>query len=107
MQAAILKSIELGNYNHHAAAAAGISERMFYDWIESDAQFAADVARARDVATESLVNVVRGAAMNDWRAGAWLLERTRAGQFRESKEVEHGGSIAIDSLLLGEPDEAA
>lgn len=107
VRAAIIESVRAGAYAKHAAGAAGIGETSFYEWVGADPAFAEAIAQARDEATNAMVRIIQGAAADDWRAASWYLERTRVADFRESKEVEHAGAIAIDSLLLGEPDEAA
>lgn len=82
----IIKSLETGAYQVHAANAAGVSMSSLQLWVklgrEGDpryVQFAEDVDRAR--ANDALRNqaIISAAAVRkiegDWKAAAWNLER--------------------------------
>jgi transposase len=97
LQKKICDMIEAGNYMHHAAQAAGIGKSTLNQWIrkgeegqEPYAAFAAAVARARAQAVDSLVSTIRTAAVDDWRAASWLLERGHVADFG-AKRIEHTG----------------
>jgi hypothetical protein len=82
LHAAIVKSLRHGAYQVHAANGAGISITTLQRWVklgrngvEPYVRFAEDVDRAR--AEDALRNqaIISAAALKDWKAAAWLLER--------------------------------
>lgn len=72
----LLGAAQRGAPNKDAAALAGVSERALYYWLSDDAHagFAEDYARARATGRYRSVRLI--ADSDDWRAHAWLLERT-------------------------------
>jgi hypothetical protein len=104
---AIINSIRNGAYAKHAAIASGISERAFYDWCEKDEQFSAAVAQAAADRTNRAIRTIADAGERDWKANAWLLERTSPKDFRENKATEHTGELTLAGLgeLLGAEEE--
>lgn len=76
LQKRICESLEKCNTIKTACEACGIGERTFYDWMKSNPAFAAAVYRARSRSKAKLVRVITNAAPNDWRAAAWILERS-------------------------------
>lgn len=107
VKAAIVESVRNGAYAKHAAEAAGISERALYSWLETDEHFAAALASAKADRVNRGIRLIREAADRDWRAEAWLLERTMPDSFRESSAVEHSGSVSLEGVLAGGLDEAS
>jgi len=81
LQQHICESLEKCNTIKTAMQSAGVSERVFYDWMKNNPAFAAAVFRARARAKAKLVRVITDAAPNDWRAAAWLLERSWADEY--------------------------
>lgn len=86
LHAQVVKSLEQGAYQVHAANAAGISISTLRRWVELGrdgvepyVRFAEDVDRAR--ANDALRNqaIISAAAVRkipgDWKAAAWNLER--------------------------------
>jgi len=65
-----------GNTFKTMCDACGIGERTFYDWMERYPAFAVAVHRARARAKAKLVRVIVKQAPRDWRAAAFLLERS-------------------------------
>jgi hypothetical protein len=51
-----------------------------------DDQFAKAIACGREVGAAELVATIKDAAQRDWRASAWLLERTRPAEFGRQNE---------------------
>ena len=76
LQKRICDFVADGNTFKTACDAFGIGERTLYDWIERYPAFAAAVYRARAKAKAKLVRVITNAAPKDWRAAAWILERS-------------------------------
>lgn len=62
-------------------------------------QFVSDFAAAYDEATTTLVDCVKFHAQDDWRAAAWLLERTRD-DFRRSPRMERHVKDQLDQLAI-------
>jgi len=81
----VLAALELGATRCHAAAAAGVGERTLYHWLEKGAadtkgaywQFLQDVKKAEGRCTVALLKLIQSAAVTDWKAAAWILERSR------------------------------
>ena len=69
----------------------------------SSRQYLPDFARQCDAAIAArearLLDVVGMATVEDWRAGAWLLERTAGQEFREVKEVQQRVQLELEKLL--------
>lgn len=96
----IVRMLEVGAYLTHAAAAVGIDRRTVYRWLEQGAadraarrdtievQFADAVARSRAKGCVAMVEVINRAGDRDWRAAAWMLERTEPGLFGQRVEID-------------------
>jgi hypothetical protein len=92
-----------------AAAACGVGRRTAYSWqavgeewdeaelLETPedrrpfAAFARAIADARLAAETRYLRTVERAAPNDWRAAAWILERTRPEKFGRLERLRVGG----------------
>jgi hypothetical protein len=93
----IMNAIRCGAPNRVACAAAGIGERTFYRWEERAgerpgseyASFAEKLARARQEGVTARLALVQKAAVRDWRAAAWLLERDMPEVFSLRYKIEH------------------
>ena len=104
----ILEAIENGNTNETAARLAGITEQTFYNWLakgrdeESGAYktFLEQVEQAEAKALSFMVDKVRQAAYEDWRAAGWYLERRRPQDWgrrdRLAVDNQHSGSIKTE-----------
>jgi hypothetical protein len=119
----------------HACAAVGLHRATFHRWIaDAEAEdapaelcdFRDEVARARADAAQILVDAIEKRALgyevvkhtrggeeirewdSDWKAAAWLLERTAPDEYGNRTKVEHSGSTRIDiALPPGAGDAAA
>jgi len=100
LQAHICESLEKCNTIKTSMQNAGICERVFYDWMKNPS-FAAAVHRARAKAKAKLVRTIINQAPRDWRAAAFILERSYADEYsRVSVErVEQIGEPADDKKL--------
>lgn len=82
---AICKLIEYGVTIEAAAESEGVSRQTIYNWRDAGragtskamVQFAAQLERALAAAETRLTLNVINRAKDDWRAGAWWLERRR------------------------------
>jgi hypothetical protein len=54
-----------------------------------DLHFSQAIAQARAKARQSLIKVVKEAAITDWRAAAWILERSYREEYGKSWADEH------------------
>lgn len=81
----IIQAVRAGLTHERAAAAAGIDERTFYNWMkrgESSTrgiffQFFQDIKKAEAEGELALVaRIQRAASEGTWQAAAWLLERS-------------------------------
>ena len=83
VQARIVSYLHSGTYLETAAAASGIGERTLFRWLKRAADgdegiyrdFAASVEAAQSKADVRDVATIAKAALKDWRAAAWRLER--------------------------------
>ena len=92
--AKILAAIEDGLPLIFAAAKAGIGKSCLYSWRADDEEFGAAVDAAVAQGIETRLKLVQHAAQTDWRAAAWLLERTAPEFFARSRiEVNHSGVV--------------
>lgn len=95
----IVRMLERGAYLTHAAAAVGVDRRTLYRWLEQggkdlaegrnteEATFHSRVAQARAKGRVAMCQVIDDAAKRDWRAAAWMLERTDPELFGEKIEM--------------------
>jgi transposase len=114
----IAELVASGNYLEDAAGACGIGTATLYRWLDVGAEwegveleevpqeqrifreFREAVHRAREEATTRLLRPIERQAPTDWRAAAWILERTRPDRFgrRETVRIsgEGGGPIRVE-----------
>lgn len=100
---AIIKSVRNGAYLSHACGAAGVSRRAFAEWCEKDEELQTRLTQARDEFTNEQVQEIAAAGFTDWRARAWILERTRSEHFREQKDVAVTGELTLEQVLFVDP----
>jgi transposase-like protein len=103
VKSAIVEAVRNGAYAKHAALSAGIVEDTLYTWRKQDAEFDRAIAQAAADRANAAITRITEHAMRDWRADAWLLERTMPAEFREQTATEHSGTLTLASLgeLLG------
>ena len=112
IRAAIIESLELGNYQEVAAAQAGINRGTLHKWLTRGRQegegeywdFLQDVERAKAKAEGDALNIIRNAALNGtWQAAAWFLERSKPERWRlrttteVSDAEDEGGKVQGDN----------
>ena len=90
VQKRLCDALRLGATHAHAAAYAGVSERVFYQWREKFVQFLQTVSKAEAEGAMISLGRINKAGADDWRAAAWLLEH----RFPE----HYGRQAALDAL---------
>jgi len=58
-----------------ACAIGGIGKTAFFEWLKAKPEFAEAIKKAQAQAEAGLVAVIRTAAIKQWTAAAWILER--------------------------------
>ena len=93
---AIIENLRAGVHASVAAAAAGISTSTYYHWLQRGkkgqapfAKFWRDVRQARAAAEADAVKIIANAAMENWQAAAWFLERKHAKRWAKKDRTEH------------------
>ena len=71
----IIKAIRAGNTRASAAAHAGVTSMTIVNWIRRRPEFRDDVIAAEAECEIQAVGVIQDAALKDWRAAKWWLER--------------------------------
>lgn len=122
---AILGFAEGGLPRKYAAAKVGIGERTLQRWVErgrdnlaevddSEGQIQVDeyglfvmrLIQAEAYARGEILEQIRRAVPEDWKAGAWILERVDSAQFGQSHKVEaitrdeHGEEVSAGDMLI-------
>lgn len=113
-QEAIIRLLRTGVTIETACGAAGINSGTYREWMAKGAEgrepyaaFAAAATRARDEQEAYLADVIAQAAApsehgpGDWRAAAWLLERSRPTRWGRQTRTEltgaDGGPLEVRS----------
>jgi len=95
--AEIVKSVRCGIDIESSCAREGVGRRTLYDWIkraetgeEPFLSFATEMEAAQaEVMARITVNLIK-ASEEDWKAGAWLLERRKGSVYAPPKQrFEH------------------
>ena len=84
-----------------AAAAAQVTPDTLHRWKKNDLAFSKAVARAREAGAADLVATIKAAAVKDWRAAAFLLERIVPDQYGRRAVItgSNGGPVQIEGEL--------
>ena len=111
-QKRFLQAIRLGNYRCVAANFAGISPQTLYEWIKKGKAQKEGVYRDFLEALKQLeseveaetIGIIRKAAIDQWQAAAWMLERKHYKRWgrKERQEItgKDGGSIKLENATL-------
>lgn len=104
----LVAALEAGTFRAVAAETAGIHRATLYAWLErgeadhdaNKSTMYADlyeaILKAEANAEYRALQQIQGAAVNDWRAAAWYLERRYQDRWGGKIAVEHSGKIAHD-----------
>ncbi len=88
---AICESLRNGNTRTCAAEANGISRETLRLWLADNLAFLGEVEKAEADAEEAMATVVKRAAVKNWCAAAWWLERRRRDDYGKQEKIEHSG----------------
>jgi transposase len=102
----ILETIRVGATFTAAARLAGVSVDTIHEWRRRGAgahptrpatprlaRFARAVDEALGQAEQVIVERIHVASVEDWRAGAWLLERRHPDAYGVKAQLEHSGAV--------------
>ena len=107
----VLAALRAGLSFRLASEAVGINPDTLHEWRQGrfprgadpavKATFSEGITRARAQGAARLVTIINRAAPDDWRAAAWLLERTHPADFgkdadlyRRLEQLEEAAGIA-------------
>ena len=116
----LLDAIRAGNYVETAVAYVGISKETYYKWLRRGAKgeakfkaFADAVMQCQAESEARDVAIIGSAAVSQWQAAAWRLERKHPERWgrkdRVEMEARHSGDITLklewaDSWSMGDAD---
>jgi hypothetical protein len=94
---AICEALELGTPRTHAAAAAGIDDSTFYDWLKHFPHFSNAVKAAEARCIQTRLERIRTAGQSgSWQADAWVLERRFSNEFGKTVQEQRHTNAAGD-----------
>lgn len=102
----IVEAIESGVSIEGAAGLVGIDARTLERWLAADRDgICRDVAGARARRETALVGAIAGSAsgpgMHDWKASAWLLERSHPDQYADAAILRTKLNAEVAAILDG------
>lgn len=120
LQESIVNAIRAGNYMETAAQYAGVSKQNLYIWLKKGNDSETGIHAAfRDAVEKALaeaevrdVSVIGKAALNNWQAAAWRLERKNHARWGRKDKIDatlhgpNGGPIETIHREMT-PEEAA
>jgi hypothetical protein len=100
VRAKILSAIRAGSYIETACAFAGITRKIFYEWLKRGArattgihrEFSNDVQKALAEAELLHLRNISEAAKKEWQAAAWYLERRYPDRWGRRQAVDISAS---------------
>jgi hypothetical protein len=107
---AIVASLRTGASITGACTAAGVPRQAYCRWLsraddpDADpryARFRTAAERARGLAENEAVDIIRAAALTDWRAAAWFLAHGRRTDWADNQKVEHSADGSFLEMLGG------
>src|SRR5439155_9838337 len=99
---ALCDIISRGNSCKTAFDSLAVPEMTFYHRLQRDGKFRKAIAGAKAEAKKKLIKVVEEAAITDWRAAAWILERSYREEYGKSWADEHRGTRISINLPAAE-----
>lgn len=87
----IIKSLKEGAGRVNACRHAGVHYDTFLDWMNNKPEFSEKILKAENEKNECIkqtcVQRILEASANDWRAGAWLIERKFPNEYGKRIEL--------------------
>lgn len=92
------------------AASAGIDDTTLYGWLKDGrehlengkdtpyANLARDVAKAEHENAARLMRLIEDAAVKDWKAASWILERRYKDDYGKKFEIHNHHAGSIDTM---------
>ena len=105
----VCRELRLGLSIASACAAAGITKTSYYEYHQRASEgppfsvFAAATTKARSEGTRGLEHTVRKAAVGDWRAAAWMLERKAPEDWSKRTEITGANGGPIEAQIVVAP----
>lgn len=105
----VCRELRLGLSIASACAAAGITKTSYYEYHQRAGEgtpfsvFAAATTKARSEGTRGLEHTVRKAAVGDWRAAAWMLERRAPEDWSKRTEITGANGGPIEAQIVVAP----
>jgi len=95
----IAQSLELGLSRKDACIAASISEDTFALWLADDSDFSDKVAKSEYKCKQRNLGIIQKAAINNWNAAAWSLERKYPDEFSLIRKQEIDAKGLADAIV--------
>lgn len=86
--AEIVRNLELGLPPEDAAQAAGVTKRQFNYWQETLPGFSDIIGVSQAAGRKAYLDRIADKSHKQWKAAAWVLERTDPEHFSEKKKIE-------------------
>jgi hypothetical protein len=97
LQERIGVALRAGATHLHAAEYAGISEKTFYEWMNTKSEFREYIHAREAEAAITLMALVQRSAQQDWRAAAWILEHRWPQDYAVSRiDIHHSGEVQVN-----------
>ena len=96
----------MGGSVNMAAAAAGIPRTTAYTWLQRDESFAHEDEAAFERGSMELVEVIKRASIEDWRAAKALLERNAPVGSKIELTGAQGGAVRVEATIAYDEGEA-
>lgn len=93
VQDMLLAHLRVGHTDKDACTLSGINPDTLYTWIKEKPDFSEAVKKARLVAKDQSIKIIRRAALRNWTAAAWYLERKFRDEFSTKHFINHDGTI--------------
>ncbi len=87
--AEIEKNLKLGMNRDDTCILCGLSRETFYQWLKTKADFSDIVEKAEAENKRGMIAIIRKAAITQWTAAAWWLERKYKKEFSRIDQVDY------------------
>jgi hypothetical protein len=81
-------------------AIVGISYPSLCKWRKADPEFEQEIQQALARGVDARLTIIEEAAKKDWRAAAWLLERTLPESFGKQRTTESVSLVQNNTLII-------